>query len=152
MGLRAFKNRQILEQERHAAKRAVGQAVRNLPACKVFVKDGDRVDAGVDSIQALDCGVEKLRRRDLILADKIGKADCVEIPEFLEICHDCSHRSESKNNVARSVANRSKVTSARPGGETSFGDVRAPCKTGSTCHGDSTAILSTALARRRALR
>ena len=69
---------EVLEQERHPAERAVGKiGVGGDVAGVVEPADHDRVECGVEALDALDRRVEQLARCDLALGDQGGLVDGV---------------------------------------------------------------------------
>ena len=79
---------EILQQERHAGEWTVGQALLDLLLRIVVVLDHDGIDLRIDLGGARHRLVEQLFRRDLLLADELGKANAVILAIFLE-----GHRS-----------------------------------------------------------
>ena len=81
---RALEGIEVLQEERHAGKGAVGQAALDLALGVVVMLDDDGVDLRIDLRGTGDGLVEQFPGRDLFVANQFGKADRVVIAIFLE--------------------------------------------------------------------
>ena len=75
MRLRPLQQRDVLQQERRAGERPIGEAARDLGARVCVVADGDGVDLRVHRLEARDRRLQQLGWRRLFVAHEFGEAE-----------------------------------------------------------------------------
>src|SRR5688572_475236 len=111
---RALQEVEVLQKERYAGKRAIGQAALDLALGMVVMLDDDRVDLRIDLRRTGDGLIEQFLSRDLLLANQFGKADRVVIAVFLEGHAHTSLADAASGPAASRVAYCGRFSRARP--------------------------------------
>jgi hypothetical protein len=80
----AHRRVEVLDEERHAAERAVRERARGVAARVVEALEDDRVEAPVVALDARDRGLDELRGRDLPAPHQVCEPESIEVGVFAE--------------------------------------------------------------------
>jgi hypothetical protein len=75
---------QILQQERHAAKRAVWQAIGNRLARHAFLHLHHGIEGGIARLDRREGGIQQFGRADLAAGHPLGQVCCVLCPKITD--------------------------------------------------------------------